>query len=111
LQDRELMQTANFSGMGDHHGAQDAFATETQGPIHDRSREHLGVSDTCIVAARRQLLAGVAAVQAGHDPIHVIRDQAQDDMSDIVVVSEVVAPDANHRDLWKKQAQKQQAAE
>jgi phenylpropionate dioxygenase-like ring-hydroxylating dioxygenase large terminal subunit len=111
LQDRELMKTANFSGMGDHHGAQDAYATETQGPIHDRSREHLGASDTCIVAARRQLLAGVAAVQAGRDPIHVIRDPAHDDMSHIVVVSEVVPPDVDHRDFWKRRAQKSQAAE
>src|ERR1700720_3375488 len=59
LQDRELMKTTSFSGMGDHYAAQDAFATETCGPIHDRSREHLGASDTCIVAARRQLLAAI----------------------------------------------------
>ena len=111
LQDRELMKTANFSGMGDHHGAQDAFATETQGPIHDRSREHLGTSDACIVAARRQLLAAVAAVQAGREPIHVIRDPAQNDMSQIVVVSEVVAPDVDYRNFWRGRAQKPQAAE
>jgi phthalate 4,5-dioxygenase oxygenase subunit len=111
LQDRELMKTANFSGMGDHHGAQDAFATETQGPIHDRSREHLGTSDTCIVAARRQLLAAVAAVQAGREPIHVIRDPAQNDMSQIVVVSEVVAADVDYRNFWRGRAQKPQAAE
>jgi phthalate 4,5-dioxygenase oxygenase subunit len=111
MQDRELMKTANFSGMGDHHGAQDAYATETQGPIHDRSREHLGTSDACIIAARRQLLAGVAAVQAGRDPIHVIRDPAQNDMSHIVVVSEVVPLGNDHKDLWKKWVQKPHAAE
>jgi phthalate 4,5-dioxygenase oxygenase subunit len=111
LQDRELMKTANFSGMGGHFAAHDAFAAETPGPIHDRSREHLGTSDISIVAARRQLLAGIAAVQAGRDPIHVIRDAAQNDMSHIVVVSEVVPPDTDHRDLWKKRTQKPQAAE
>jgi phthalate 4,5-dioxygenase len=111
LQDRELMKTANFSGMGDHHGAQDAFATETPGPIHDRSREHLGASDTCIVAARRQLLAAVASVQAGRDPVHVIRDPAQNDMSHIVVLSEVIPPDVDHKNLWKSRTQKPQAAE
>ena len=92
----------NFSGMGDHYAAQDAFAAETPGPIHDRSREHLGTTDICIVAARRQLLAGVAAVQAGRDPIHVIRDPAQNDMSHIVVVSEVIPPDVDHKDLWRR---------
>jgi hypothetical protein len=97
--------------MGDYNAAQDAFATETPGPIHDRSREHLGTTDVCIVAARRQLLTAIAAVQAGHDPIHVIRDPAQNDMSHIVVVSEVVPSGADHTDLWKKRAQKPQAAE
>jgi phthalate 4,5-dioxygenase len=111
LQDREQMKTTNFSGMGHHFAAQDAFATETPGPIHDRSREHLGTTDICIVAARRQLLAAIALVQAGRDPIHVIRDPAQNDMSDIVVVSEVVPAGADHKELWKKRAQKTQAAE
>jgi phthalate 4,5-dioxygenase oxygenase subunit len=111
LQDRELMRTASFSGMGDSNAVQDAFATETPGPIHDRSREHLGTTDTHIVAARRQLLAGVAAIQAGRDPIHVIRDPAQNDMSHIVVVSEVIPPDVDHKDLWKIRTQRPQAAE
>jgi phenylpropionate dioxygenase-like ring-hydroxylating dioxygenase large terminal subunit len=111
LQDREQMKTTNFSGMGDSNALQDAFATETPGPIHDRSREHLGTTDTHIVAARRQLLAGVAAVQAGRDPIHVIRDPAQNDMSHIVVVSEVIPPDVDYKELWKGRVQKPQAAE
>jgi hypothetical protein len=105
LQDREQMRTTNFSGMGHHHGAQDAFATETQGAIHDRSREHLGVSDTCVVAMRKEMLAAVAAVEAGRDPIHVIRDPAQDDMSHIVVTSEVIPSDADYRSLWKARMQ------
>jgi phthalate 4,5-dioxygenase len=110
LQDRELMKTRNFSGMGDHYAAQDAFASETPGPIHERSREHLGTTDTHIVAARRQLLAGVAAVQAGRDPIHVIRDPAQDDMSHIVVVSEVITADVDHKQVWRQRTQKPRAA-
>jgi phthalate 4,5-dioxygenase len=111
MQDRELMKTTSFSGMGDHFAAQDAFATETPGPIHNRSREHLGTTDVCIVAARRQLLDAIASLQAGRDPIHVIRDPAQNDMSHIVVVSEVVPPDFDHKELWKRAAQGPQAAE
>jgi phthalate 4,5-dioxygenase oxygenase subunit len=105
LQDRDLMKTTNFTGMGDHYGVHDAFAAESPGPVHDRSREHLGTTDVCIVAARRQLLAGIASVQAGRDPIHVIRDPVQDDMSHIVVVSEVVPPETDYKDLWKSSAQ------
>jgi phthalate 4,5-dioxygenase oxygenase subunit len=111
LQDRSSMNTTSFSGMGDHYAAQDAFAAETPGPIHDRSREHLGTSDTHIVAARRQLLAAVAAVQAGREPIHIVRDPAQNDMSQIVVVSEVVGPDVDYRNFWQQRVQKPQAAE
>jgi phthalate 4,5-dioxygenase len=119
LQDREQMKTGNstgtfagtFAGMGDFYSAQDAFAAESPGPIHDRSREHLGASDICIVAARAQLLAGIADVQAGRDPVHVIRDPAQDDMSHIVVVSEVIAADADHRALWKRRVQPRTAGD
>jgi phthalate 4,5-dioxygenase len=109
LQDRELMKTANFSGMGDHYAVHDAFAAETPGAIHDRSREHLGSTDLCIVAARVQLLAAIASVQAGRDPIHVIRDPAKNDISRIVVVSEVIGPDIHHRDVWKSKVQKPQS--
>jgi phenylpropionate dioxygenase-like ring-hydroxylating dioxygenase large terminal subunit len=101
LQNRDEMKV-NFSGMGDHFGVHDAWAAETPGTIHDRSREHLGTSDTHIVAARRQLLNGIAAVQAGGTPLHVIREPAQDDMSHIVVASEVISPGADHRELWKR---------
>jgi hypothetical protein len=51
-------------------------------------------------------LAGIAAVEAGREPIHVIRDPAQNDMSHIVVVSEVIPPDTDYKDLWKIRAQK-----
>jgi hypothetical protein len=97
----------NFSGMGECFAAQDVWAAESPGPIHDRSREHLGTSDTHIVAARRALLAGIAAVAAGRAPIHVIRDPAQADMSHIVVASEVVPPGVDHRDLWKRKRREQ----
>ena len=56
-------------------------------------------------------VAGIASVQAGRDPIHVIRDPAQDDMSHIVVVSEVVPPESDYKDLCKGRARKPKAAE
>jgi phthalate 4,5-dioxygenase oxygenase subunit len=111
LQDRKLMKTSNYTGMGDYFPAHDAFATETPGPIHDRTREHLGTTDVCIVAARRRLLEAIQDVQEGKDPIHVIRDPANNDMSHIVVVSEVVGPEVDHHDVWKMRVQRSQAAE
>lgn len=54
--------------------AQDAMAWETAGPIVDRSKEFLGAGDRGIVLYRRMLREQIAAVQAGKDPLGVIRD-------------------------------------
>ncbi len=110
-QDRGLMKTSNFTGMGDYFPVHDAFATETPGRIHDRAREHLGTSDSCIVAARRELLAAIAEVRAGRDPVHVVRDEAKNDMSNLIVASEVVPPGIDTREFWKGRSHKRQAAE
>lgn len=108
-QERNLMKTSNFTGMGDYFPVHDAFATETPGAIHDRSREHLGISDTCIVVARRQLLTAIEELQAGREPIHVVRDPSQNDMSHIVVISEIVPPQIDYHEVWKTRQRKASA--
>lgn len=111
MQDREKQKTENFTGMGNYFPVHDAFATETPGRVHKRENEHLGVSDTCIVVARRQLLNAIEDVQAGRDPGHVIRDPAQNDPSNIVVISEIVPHNVDYHDVWKTRQIKPQAAE
>lgn len=108
LQDRDEM-SETFTGMGGYFMAHDAFASESQGPIHDRTREHLGTTDKFIAAARRQILEGIADVEAGKEPRHSIRDEADNDLSHIVVLSEVVAEDSDHMGLWKKYASEKRA--
>jgi 5,5'-dehydrodivanillate O-demethylase len=54
--------------------AQDHMAWETQGPIADRTQEHLGASDRGIVLLRRLLKEQIERVQQGLDPLGVIRD-------------------------------------
>ncbi len=54
--------------------AQDHMAWETQGPIADRTREHLSYSDRGIVLFRRLLKEQITRVQQGLDPLGVIRD-------------------------------------
>ena len=110
-QDREKQKTENYTGMGTYFPVHDAFATETPGAIHKRENEHLGVSDTCIVIARRQLLNAIDDVSAGRDPGHVVRDAASNDMSHIVVVSEIVPHNVDYRDIWKQRQVKPAAAE
>ena len=54
--------------------AQDAMAWETQGPIADRTREQLGVSDEGIILFRKLLKEQIKIVQRGGDPMGIIRD-------------------------------------
>ncbi len=54
--------------------AQDHMAWETQGPVADRTREHLGASDRGIVLLRRLLREQIERVQRGEDPWGVVRE-------------------------------------
>ena len=108
LQDREEMSNT-YTGMGGYFMAHDAFASESQGPIHDRTREHLGTTDKFIAAARRQILEGIKDVEAGKEPRHSIREAANNDLSHIVVLSEVVPEETDHMGLWKKYASEKRA--
>lgn len=67
MQDRELMREENFSGIRGI-ANQDHAATETMGPIVDRTRERLGTSDVPIIHMRRMLLKQVRAFQNGAEP-------------------------------------------
>ena len=53
---------------------QDIMAWVTQGPIADRSREHLVSADRGIALYRRMLLEQIERVRSGEDPVGVIRD-------------------------------------
>ena len=102
LQNREEMQTKTFTGMGGFFIAHDSYAVETQGAIHDRTQEYLGTSDVIIVQARRLLLESMKAIERGERPLHEIRTESENDMSDLVVVSEVVPNNVDHHQLWKQ---------
>jgi 5,5'-dehydrodivanillate O-demethylase oxygenase subunit len=53
---------------------QDMAAWETQGPITDRSVEHLSYSDRGIALLRRAVREEIEKVQQGLDPMGVVRD-------------------------------------
>lgn len=102
LQNREEMQTKTFTGMGAFFIAHDSYAVETQGAIHDRTQEYLGTTDVIVVQARRLLLEGMKAIERGERPVHEIRTESENDMSDLVVVSEVVPNTVDHHQLWQQ---------
>ncbi len=67
-QDRELMRTTNYSGIANV-VLQDLAINETQGPIYNRSKEHLGTSDVSVITLRRRMLQAVRAFEDGHEPM------------------------------------------
>jgi 5,5'-dehydrodivanillate O-demethylase len=60
--------------------SQDQMAWETQGPIADRAKEHLGESDRGIILFRKLLRDQIRAVQTGDDPVGTNRDPEKDEV-------------------------------
>ena len=102
LQDREEARTRSYTGMGPFFPGHDLFATESQGHIQDRTREHLVSSDKAILAARKQLLKAIKDVQDGHEAQHVIRDPKQNRFPHMVVLSELLPNSTDWRDYTRK---------
>ncbi len=90
LQDREEQRTETWSGMGPIFVVHDNYATETAGPIQDRTQERLGSVDAGVALARRMLLRAIRDVQEGRDPPHVIRRPEDNSFPDMGVREEKI---------------------
>lgn len=66
--------------------SQDAMAWETEGPIFDRSEEHLGTSDQGIVKFRKMLREQIKIVQQGGEPIALVRDPEKNRIIEFVTL-------------------------
>lgn len=68
-QDRKAMKNGHFSGFPNRHiFHEDFIAQESMGPIVDRTRENLNLSDRVIVHTRRKLLESARGILQGHAP-------------------------------------------
>jgi len=63
--DLQEQLTQTYTGMGDDINVHDQWAVESQGPIQDRTREHLGTTDKGIIAYRRMLVKAIESTLAG----------------------------------------------
>jgi phthalate 4,5-dioxygenase oxygenase subunit len=90
LQDRAEMKRMSFAGLGQSFWAHDKFATEAQGPIADRSAEHLGTTDKPTMLMRRQMLQAIDDIKAGRKPLFVEHDARENALADLMVLSKVV---------------------
>jgi phthalate 4,5-dioxygenase len=104
LQDREEMQTTSYLGMGRNFNVHDAYATEGQGPILDRTQEHLGNADKAIVLMRKVLLRSIRELQAGTEPPHLIRDAADNHFPYLGGYTGLLGPAEEWRTVWKELA-------
>jgi phthalate 4,5-dioxygenase len=103
-QDRAEMRTSSFLGMGISFQDHDRFAAECQGPIFDRTKEHLGMTDRPVIAMRKLLFAAIEDAQAGRDPLVVSRDGGADIFADFAVSSAILPKSESVVGFWKEQA-------
>ncbi len=65
--DRQAQRTSSFTGL-EGFWRQDRGIIESMGPVMDRTKEHLGWSDTAVIQVRRVLLRAARALQQGQRP-------------------------------------------
>ncbi len=90
MQDRQSMRTQTYTGMGSGFQTHDAFATGSQGAVQDRTRENIVSSDIAIVAARKLMEKAIRDIQDGREPPHVIRNSKQNNLTHLLVISDLV---------------------
>ena len=99
LQDRERQATVDYTGIESFIN-HDGCATETMGPLYDRSREHLGVSDKAVIAVRRFLLNAVHEFQQGKEPPHLVRDPAKNHFPHIDTFGQTIPANIHWRERF-----------
>lgn len=67
---------------------QDAMAWETQGPVMDRSREHLGAGDKGVVIFRKLLREQIDIVQRGGTPLGCLLEDQGRPLIELDVINE-----------------------
>jgi phthalate 4,5-dioxygenase oxygenase subunit len=99
LQDRQRQATTDYTGI-ENFLNHDGCATESMGPIFDRSQEHLGVSDKAVIAVRKFLINAVKQFEEGQEPPHIVRDPAQNSFSHIDTFAQTIPASVHWRDRF-----------
>ncbi len=107
--DPREQRSRTYTGMGDDINVHDQWAVESQGPIQDRTREHLGASDRAIAAYRVLLLEAIRASQSGERPLMVLGAEAARGMTGPDTI-DTVAPAADWQAHWRRLVRERRAA-
>jgi phthalate 4,5-dioxygenase oxygenase subunit len=95
LIDRARQRTQNYTGLPGNR-VEDAAMTESMGPIYDRTREHLGTTDSAIIFWRRYLLKMARDLERGVEP-----PMLQDPNAFRAVPLDATLPDDAFGDVWR----------
>jgi phthalate 4,5-dioxygenase len=99
LQDRRLQTTADYTGI-ENFLNEDGCATESMGPIYDRSSEHLGVSDKAVIAVRKYLISALKELENGKEPPHLVRDAAANHFPHVDTFAETIPAGVHWRERF-----------
>ena len=108
--DEQLKET--YTGMGHDINVHDQWAVESQGPIQNRTREHLAASDKCIFAYRRMLVKAIESTLADPKaPVPMMPDAEQArEMIGPISIDGVVASTLTPEQYWEQADRKRREA-
>ncbi|MGA8262353.1 MAG: aromatic ring-hydroxylating dioxygenase subunit alpha [Arenicellales bacterium] len=94
-------RTSTYTGMGHDINVHDQWAVESQGPIHDRTREHLGRTDVGIIQYRRLLQQSLDALERG-DALPV---SSGGDIGGVPLTVDTILDQGMWSDAWRSRAE------
>ena len=97
----EEQRSKTYTGMGMDINVHDQWAVESMGPIQDRTRERLALSDIGIITYRRLLKKAIAAVQEQQPVPFVLPEQEATAVHGPVAIDAIVGG-ANGDTGWKE---------
>ena len=102
LQDRQEMKSRTYAGLGLNNNVHDTWVTESQGAIQDRTQERLGYNERGIIAARKVMLRAIEDLQAGREPLHLVRDPASNHFPHMAARKEIVPASVDWHDYMEE---------
>ncbi len=97
----EEQRSATYTGMGFDINIHDQWACESQGIIHDRTREHLASTDKGIVLYRRLLVDAIQRNAAGERPLMVLDAAAAHALTGPAAI-DGIGPTQRMDEYWKE---------
>lgn len=104
-------KSQTYTGMGFDINVHDQWAVESQGPIQDRTREHLGSTDKAIINYRSMLMKAIDQAEKGDERPLMVLNEAEARAIQGPITVDGIAPTAGWQAYWREvDARKRQNA-